>query len=364
MRIYVHGNCQASALRWLLSSLDGIEVNSREVHLIDPLNVQDVELYKADISAADIVLTQPIADGYHGVDFLSFNWVKGSARDGATILRFPSIYFRGYALSHYALEMKGHITDYHDVHIADMYCAGFSDEECAAALRSTSFWSSEFVNSEILVSLRSLMIREERFGLDLRCSSFIAGHLNQEVLFHTFNHPSRKTLVHIGNKFLERIGRPPSLSDDGLEFLDQTSMPLYPSLAECLGLQRFARDEVKLPTATFLWGAFVRQVYASYDRLGGRVAVARHLEANGGAKRYLERFRRSRATEATDLASGTQLIVRDLYAEIFGRSPNVVEATYWIDVIKERGIIAAVDQIRASEEAISRNGLKRADPSA
>jgi hypothetical protein len=347
MRVYVHGNCQASALRWLLSAVEGLHVESREVHLIDILDDKAIEEYKRDIRSHDVILAQPIADNYHQIECLSLSWIQRNIKSSARLLTFPSIFFRGYNPSSFALEMKGHITDYHDVHMADMYLLGVSAKSCVEWLRSDTFWSAEFVNSEVLLALKSLMKREEGFDVHLRCSGLIAQHLGNDRLFFTFNHPSRFVLHHLGSKFLNSLGVLSSLPVRGVEYLDQTCMPLYPSLIGALGLPRSGDEQVRLPNMILSWEDFAEQVYSSYDRLGGKQAVAHRLSTNEGARRYLDRFRRAHAVTFGAL-------VNSLYSELLGRPPNDTERRYWAAFIESRGITAAVDEIRASEEATHR----------
>ena len=243
MRVYLHGNCQVSGVGYLLAEArPDLLLKSREVHTFDLDSAAAHAEYRADIADADLILTQPISDGYRQVDDLSLSWILARKRPDTRVLVFPSIYFRGYTLQSFELDMPGHIMDYHDVHVADMYRLGMSAEECYECISASDFFSRAFVLDEVLACLRELIRREEACRADARVSPILATELDRELLFHTFNHPGRRVLASVTRDLMRAAGTVIELPENGPSPLNSIRIMPYPSAAYHLGL-----DEVALP---------------------------------------------------------------------------------------------------------------------
>lgn len=357
MRVYIHGNCQASAIGWLLGEVrPGWIVRSREVHTFPIGNPSEFEAYQADVAHADLILAQPISPNYRGVDHLSLDWIRANKAAQATLLVFPSIHFRGYTIQSFALEMPGHLMDYHDVHVADMYRLGTSPEEAHARIVSDDFFTRAFVLAEVLDALREIVRREEACGAAARVSPILSRRLEREFLFNTFNHPTRSVLADVTEQLMRAAGAPVTLSTNGPCYLDPIRIMPYHSAARHLGLRREALPElgqvVRRHVAETLLD-YVKAAYASYEEVGPEAvsaALARHAEAGA----YLARFHGSgHSSHAQAFDASAQ--VESLYHGLLRRHPTPVEVRYWVRSLSEIGLTEVVHRFLGSAEYLDRN---------
>jgi len=348
MIIYLHGNCQVAAMVAMMHEQDtskDLVINYNKVHLVDTSSPAARAMMLSHASQSDVIVTQPIADGYNGVDFLSTSWLKANKRPDARLLTLPSIFFRGYNISSFALNLPGHITDYHDAHIADMFVSGISPEDCFARIGSTSFLSEQFVRDELLACLLELREREKAHNIDLRLSSFLWERYDERQLFHTFNHPSRVIIVEAVRQLYAALGIDPSRIRPGRDHLATTFIPAHPSIARYLGIQTdAAREMIILPQGILSLRDFVRMAYESYAKIG-RDEVRRQLYGNKEAAAYLLRF------QGHHHGNQSQALVERLYQELLHRSPAPDDVIYWRDRIDANGVLDVVEAISQTEEA-------------
>lgn len=351
MQVYLHGNCQASAIGWLLAEArPDLTLKSREVHTFDLASPAARAEYRADIEGADLILTQPISDGYRHVDDLSLSRILASKRPGTRVLVFPSIYFRGYTLQSFALNMPGHIMDYHDVHVADMYRLGLSAEECHERISASDFFSRTFVLDEVLAGLRELIRREQACRADARVSPILAADLDRELLFHTFNHPGRRVLASVTRDLMRAAGEAIELQEDGVSPLNNIRIMPYASAAHHLGLDEMALPElgqmVRLHVAETLL-AYVQAAYESYHAVG-REAVSAALERHPETAAYLLRYRGSPPGQAVGFSPTSHVL--GLFHLLLDRHPTRPEVQYWTQALARIGPTEVLRQFLHSDE--------------
>ena len=102
MRIYIHGNCQATVLARMLSEIFPVStIKGREVHLVKvPDEHSDVV---EDVRNADIIICQPVKQGYKGVEWFSSDFIKGEKRLQAQFLTLSNAFFRGHHPEYFLL---------------------------------------------------------------------------------------------------------------------------------------------------------------------------------------------------------------------------------------------------------------------
>lgn len=336
MRIYVHGNCQASAIGWTLQeSQPHWDIQSREVHTFDVASSEVYEAYREQVRRADLILAQPISDGYRDVEFLSLSWLRANKSSDATIAVFPSIYFRGYNPFSFDLHMDGHIMGYHDVHVADMFLAGVSSEECHHRIASPSFFTRDFAQSEFFRNLRTLARREQAAAVDAFASPFILNHYDQELLFHTFNHPGRSVMCSVINQLMRVAGLDVTIAASGPSYLNNIRIMPYRSLATHLDMQEAALHEMGLMIRLDVVESLRNYVEAAYDcyRAAGPEAVRKRICAYPEAEAYLQRFNQSGKVPRFE---GSPLAL-SLFRILLGREPSDWEVQYWVKVLDEVG---------------------------
>jgi hypothetical protein len=329
MRVYVHGNCQASAIGLMLQEArPDWDIVSREVHTFDVADPGNIEAYQEQVSGADLILAQPISDDYRGVEFLSLSWIRANKGPGSMLRVFPSIYFRGYNPQSFDLHMDGHLMDYHDVHVADMFLAGIEPEECHERIASPSFFTQDFVLAEFFQSLRNLTQREQSTGVDARASSIILSEHNREPLFHTFNHPGRTVLRGVTEQLMRAAGHAVAIDPEGPSYLSNIRIMPYRSLAMHLGMANEALPEqglmIRLGTVESLRN-YVEAAHGCY-RAAGPEALRERLAAYPQAGAYLKRFHQAEQRPSLD----ADQLVLGLFRELMGREPCGWEVEYWV----------------------------------
>ncbi|WP_246697014.1 WcbI family polysaccharide biosynthesis putative acetyltransferase [Methylobacterium planeticum] len=351
MRIYGHGNCQASAVGWLLREVrPEWQIKSREVQTFDLSSDEELEQYHVDIEEADIILAQPISDGYRGVDTLSLSQIQARKRPDTGLFIFPSMHFRGYNIESFAIGVEGYGLGYDDVHVADMYASGVSVDECYDRISSPTFFTRAFVLYEVMVCLRELIRRETACGAHARVSSILADKLDQELLFHTFNHPARKSLVGVTEQLMSAAGVPVTIPVGGMSYLSNIRIMPYPSTVIHLGLDPTAlpelgqRVQMHVAMSTF---DFVKSAYEQYGN-AGRDAVRAALSQHPQASWYQARFEGSKPLhcEAFDAAS----FVESLFHTLLKRHPTSPEVQYWVKMLPSIGPAEVVRRFTASAE--------------
>ncbi|WP_336488258.1 WcbI family polysaccharide biosynthesis putative acetyltransferase [Methylobacterium nigriterrae] len=350
MRVYCHGNCQASALGWLLAEIKpNWTIKSREVHNFDILQPTQFEQYCDDIRSADIILSQPVSDNYRGVDFLSLSWLKAHKRPDGQLCVFPSIHYRGYNPQIFGLGIEAYKIGYDDVHIADMYASGLSVEECHDRITSPMFFTRAFVLSEAMTNLRELIRREDVTGSHARVSPILATRMDQELLFHTFNHPNRRILVSVVEQLMAAAGQPVTLPLVGMCYLNNTRIIPYPSAVTSLGMDVSAVPErglfVHLHVAMPLVD-FVKKAYEAYEQ-AGREQLRTAISNNKWASAYLERYRNSQPLEQGFNAGS---FVEGLFRTLLRRHPTAPDVAYWVKRLSEIGPAEVVRHITLSDE--------------
>lgn len=349
MHVYVHGNCQASAIGWMLREAHpDWDIVSHEVHAVDIASPDMGEPYRAQVRRADLILAQPISDGYRGVEHLSLSWLKANKRADAVLKIFPSIYFRGYNPSSFDLHMDGHIMDYHDVHVADMFLAGVSPGECHDRIAAPGFFTQGFAQSEFFRNLRSLARREREAKADALASPIILREYDRELMFHTFNHPSRRILCGVIDQLLQAAGLSTRVAAMGRSYLDNVRIMPYRSLAAHLDIPDEAIPERGLmirPGVVESLRDYVEAAYGCY-RAAGEAAVRERIAAHPEAGAYLRRFHHDGAGAGLDLHG----LALSLFQELLGRDPSDWEVRYWVKVMDEAGPEDGVRRFTGSAE--------------
>lgn len=172
MRIYVHGNCQAPALAEILKqALPGACIDAIQVHLFTS---EDAPGHLERLANADLLLLIPLAPTYRG-EAIGSSWMAENRKPGASVLMWPSIYFRGDQPASFTVgDLMSESAPYVDGTVVAEFLAG-------APLPPPS-------DSEIRTiaegSLAELCRREQEGGL-VPISDMIAEDYGRRKVFHT-----------------------------------------------------------------------------------------------------------------------------------------------------------------------------------
>jgi hypothetical protein len=235
MLVYVHGNCQAPPLAAMLREvypewrIDSYECFNTKI-------VDEIERYREIVASADILLSQPIHDGYRGRDDLSLSFLRAHARPGAALVVIPSLHFDGQLVSWRSVGFPGHGMDYHDMTLFQLAASELDAEAVVDILMDEALYPETFVAREIEIALAETQRREREDGVDAKAADYIAERVRAEPLFHVINHPARSLLAHVANSALGCLGQPRRVASEGEDLLPIPHVPLAPSVARALGL--------------------------------------------------------------------------------------------------------------------------------
>ena len=355
MRIYVHGNCQAPALADLIGQACGaaVDVVSRQVYSIDIEAEAAAHIH--DVETADVILTQPVADGYRGTDILSTSWMRARARKDSIFMVFPVIYHRGLLPQCFTLGdyHTGRLA-YHDAHALDYFLMGEDAESFVRATNRSDFLPESFVLSELSRTTLELLRRERTFAVDVPVSDIIATRLMTDQPMHTVNHPSRAVMADLADRVLERLGRGERALPHGIDMLDLYIMPPYLSTALALGhsgagiwLDDMAADGVMETRLDFF-----RHVFQAYEEIGRdrlRQAVAENPEVTSYLARYEHARRQGPSQDMSDL-------IDVLYKTFLDRPAAPDEVLHHLQTVRLSGFSSMVSAFAGSPDFHARGG--------
>jgi hypothetical protein len=250
-----------------------------EVHAQPIMDRADA--YQASVRAADIVLSQPIHDGYRGRDDLSINWVRENVSPRGLLIVIPSMHFAAHQPSWHGGPFPGV-----DLLGAHLVASGLQPEEALQRLLATDLLADEEIELEIQKCIAEIVRREEDDRIDIRFSEFLEEHARHKLLFHVHNHPVREVAVFITNAILEKLGYPRRVLVEGQDYQWGTHVPPLPTLTRFLAaraktpfdpqIYEAARmpGVPEMPLATF-YGKVVEQLaLVPTDELLSRIAAS------------------------------------------------------------------------------------------
>ena len=229
--LVVHGNCQAESLRQLLSGAPGAPWSSVRIPPVHELADDEVPLLQRLLAQADVVLTQPIADDYHGLP-LGAGQVQQTATRARTVV-WPVIRYSGLhpwqIVHHHAEEGDPPLVPYHDARTV-LRAAGGAPLRPAAQVAVA-------VSESSIAELR----RRERAAGAVPVSDLVlaagAGAMR------TINHPANPVLVGLARRVEEVLGLPATALDPGRRLLDAVHAPVEAEVLDALGLDPSAARE-------------------------------------------------------------------------------------------------------------------------
>ncbi|MEO9151253.1 MAG: WcbI family polysaccharide biosynthesis putative acetyltransferase [Lapillicoccus sp.] len=220
--LVVHGNCQAEALRVLLDGAPRSPCTSVRVPALHEIAADEMPLLARLLDRADVLLTQPVAGGYHGLPLGTAD-VRRAASRARTVV-FPIVRFVGlhpYQVVTSAPELRPPEVPYHDLRTV-LRASGAAPAPTldAERLEATTAWS-----------LRALRLREEAAGAVpvhdlLRAAGTRAAN--------TINHPGNPVLLGLARRLQRTLGWPETAEDPGRELLDSVHAPLEEQVCRLL----------------------------------------------------------------------------------------------------------------------------------
>jgi hypothetical protein len=267
MRIHIHANCQAIPLAGMLNeAYPDWEISFFEAHA-QPI-IDQLDRYYEWVRTADVVLAQPIHDGFRGRDDLSLSWVRANIRPGGSLIVFPSMHFGAHQASWEMNPSPGF-----DLLAAHLVASGLQPADALRHLLSTDLLSDADIEREIEAAILETKRREIEDEMDVKISPFLEEHSRTRMLFHINNHPMRETAVFIANAILERMGFPRRVLVEGHDYQPNPHVAPLPAITRFLASRSGIMPDPGLYDTVLLHGIPGTPISVYYSQMIERLAL-------------------------------------------------------------------------------------------
>ncbi|PRY11725.1 WcbI family polysaccharide biosynthesis putative acetyltransferase [Kineococcus rhizosphaerae] len=224
--VLVHGNCQAESVRVLLD-FPASPVRTVRVPPVHELTADDLPHLHALLEQVDVVVSQPVRDGYRDLPVGTAEVVAAGARRPrlvvVPVVRWAALHpFQVIVRSPAAGEPP--VVPYHDLRVLAQ-AAGrppLPEVPAPAAVRAVRE-----------LSVGELARRHEAHGsLPVTDLLLAAG----AAATHTVNHPGNDVLRGLAGRVLGALGVEADVPDPGRTLLDSIHTPVAPQVLDALGL--------------------------------------------------------------------------------------------------------------------------------
>ncbi|ORM33839.1 WcbI family polysaccharide biosynthesis putative acetyltransferase [Williamsia sp. 1135] len=236
--LVVWGNCQAEALRIVLSSSIDLPYRTVRVPPVHELEVDDIPSVEHVVRRASVIVTQPVRAGYRGLPIGGQDLIEmapSATRIVWPVIRYGGLYpFQVIVRHPESPAATPAAVPYHDLRTV-----------VAARDRRTSFgdWDIDLepgrVRAAAQWSIEQLAARERR-QCDVAISDALLG-LGADAA-HTINHPGNSVLLALAGRILDELDADAPSTPDR-ELLGNVRAPLEQRVVDALGLTATARED-------------------------------------------------------------------------------------------------------------------------
>lgn len=229
--VVVWGNCQAEALRLLLhAGPDGSDAPVRSVRLppVHEMTEADLPHVRRVLAAADVLLSQPVVDGYRDLPLGTAQVGALLPRSGRTVLwpvLFDAAPYPFQVLARVPGAGDPPLVPYHDLRTI---------VEAESGTRPRTPAAPEPYRRLAEASREALAAREEAHGT-IRVSHLLERRTADG--FHTINHPGNSTLMATARLVQAELGLPETAADPGRIMLSSVLTPHEPEVFDALGIE-------------------------------------------------------------------------------------------------------------------------------
>jgi len=228
--LLVWGNCQAEALRILLSAVDDLPFRTVRVPAVHELTGTDVPQVRRLAEITSVLLSQPIRTGYNDMP-LGTDDVAGMMPSGGRVIRWPVVRYSG--LEPFSAIVRDPadpgadppVVPYHDLRTLTLAAGARPEWDVdvpAATVREAAGLS--------LAELR----RREQAGTDIAVSDLIE-ELGADAM-HTIDHPGNPALSALAERVLDALDAPGRIAERERALLGTTLAPRERRVLDALGL--------------------------------------------------------------------------------------------------------------------------------
>ncbi len=230
--VVVHGNCQAESVRVMMTGPDVATVRIPPAH---ELLASDLPSLESLLARADVLISQPVRDDYHGLPIGTRQLASLMPARGRTVL-FPVIRFAGLYPFHVIVrppsDLSAHppIVDYHDIRL--LLTAVDRRDDPRARVRRIDL-SVDQVLAIGRRSLAELRRREERHATVLVSDVFDRPSFDQ---MRTINHPGNPVWATVSARIRHALGFDAVIHEPERELLASVHAPRLAVVSEAYSL--------------------------------------------------------------------------------------------------------------------------------
>ena len=229
--LVVVGNCQAESTRKLLMSTG--HFSGERIAPVHELEAPDMGWFLDLVARADVLVTQPIRDGYRGLP-VGTGQLRTLLRRGARHVVVPVLRFDG-LMPYQAIirdpdepSLNPPVVPYHDLRTLCL----------AAGAAPAPAPSRDALRRAAAMSVEQIRVRERAHG-----SVVVSDYLERSPVWHTVNHPDNATLTAMAARVLQALGLPGEPVPPDYEMLGGLDAPVDPAAAAALGVDVAGRGE-------------------------------------------------------------------------------------------------------------------------
>lgn len=229
--LVVVGNCQAESTRKLLMSTG--HFSGERIAPVHELEAPDMGWFLDLVARADVLVTQPIRDGYRGLP-VGTGQLRALLRRGARHVVVPVLRFDG-LMPYQAIirdpdepSLNPPVVPYHDLRTLCL----------AAGAAPAPAPSRDALRRAAAMSVEQIRVRERAHG-----SVVVSDYLERSPVWHTVNHPDNATLTAMAARVLQALGLPGEPVPPDYEMLGGLDAPVDPAAAAALGVDVAGRGE-------------------------------------------------------------------------------------------------------------------------
>ncbi|MGB3770098.1 MAG: WcbI family polysaccharide biosynthesis putative acetyltransferase [Rhodococcus sp. (in: high G+C Gram-positive bacteria)] len=236
----VLGNCQAEAVRVMLSTVQDAPFHAVRMPPVHELEASDIDSLRRLASHAGMLIAQPIRDDYRDLPVGTSQVAQMLPKD-AGVVRWPVFRYSGLYPFQAIVRHPGDPSatpagaPYHDLRTVLAAAAGAdADDEWRIQVRP------EALRANAEASLAELSRRERR-DCDVAISDVISSQ--GAAAAHTINHPGNDVLADLAARVLDAAGIAGTPTDPGRVLLNSVHTPLESQVVDGLGLDAAPRPE-------------------------------------------------------------------------------------------------------------------------
>lgn len=230
--VVVVGNCQAESLRVLLDAAGS--VRSVRVPPVFEVAVDEVARLAALVARADVLVAQPVRDGYRGMPLGTAQLAAHLPARGRLVV-VPAIRYAGLYPYQVVLRVPGAGAP-PGVPYADLRTI----VEAATGRRRSAPLPAEGVREVAAASVAELRRREDAAGAVPVSDLLVPAGADAA---HVINHPGNPVLVGLAARVQAAIGVPADAADPGRTLLREVYAPLPPEVVDALALDAAPRTD-------------------------------------------------------------------------------------------------------------------------